>query len=274
VTDGPADPRDVTTPRPRRIGAVNWLGLWTHYEKELLRFLKIGFQTLAAPVVVTLLYLAVFSLALGRAVEAIAGIPFDQYLAPGLVMMSVIQNAFANSSSSIMMSKVQGNIVDVLMPPLSAGELALGFVMGGVTRGLIVATVVALALALFVPMRVHDLAAIVFFAASAAFALSALGVIIGLWASKWDHVASITNFIIIPLSFLSGTFYSIERLPEPFLALAHLNPFFYMIDGLRYGFLGHVDGSLAVGAIAITLVNAALWTGCLRLFAIGYKIKA
>jgi ABC-2 type transport system permease protein len=258
---------------PRHIGAVNWLGFWTHYKKEVLRFTKIGLQTLAAPTVVTLLFLAVFQLALGRGAQVV-GVPLDVFLAPGLIMMAVVQNSFANTSSSIMMAKIQGNIVDVLMPPLSGGELALGYVLGGVSRGLAVAVAVGASLAVFVPMRLHDWSVILFYAGSASFMLATLGIIIGLWADKYDHVASITNFIITPLSFLSGTFYSIERLPEPFSSLAALNPFFYMIDGLRYGFVGRADSSLWLGAAYMTVLNVALWAWCLRLFKIGYKIKA
>jgi ABC-2 type transport system permease protein len=258
---------------PRAIGRVNWLGFWTHYKKEVLRFTKIGLQTVAAPTVVTLLFLAVFQLALGRG-AMVAGVPFDVFLAPGLIMMAVVQNAFANTSSSIMMAKIQGNIVDVLMPPLSAGELALGYVLGGVTRGLAVAVAVGLALWVFVPLRIYDAGLILFFAAAASFLMATLGIIIGLWADKYDHVASITNFVITPLSFLSGTFYSIERLPEPFLSLVTLNPFFYVIDGLRAGFIGRADASLLLGAAFIALLDLLLWVWCLRLFRIGYKIKA
>jgi len=263
----------LVSPAPRDIGAVNWLGFWTHYKKEVLRFTKIGFQTIAAPTVVTLLFLAVFSLALGRAAQ-VGGVPFDEFLAPGLIMMAVVQNSFANTSSSIMMAKIQGNIVDVLMPPLSGGELALGYVLGGVSRGIAVAVAVGASLAVFVPMRIHDLGLIVFYTASASFMMATLGIVIGLWADKYDHVASITNFIITPLSFLSGTFYSIERLPEPFFSLAALNPFFYMIDGLRAGFIGRPDSSLLLGAAYLTVLNVALWAWCLHLLKIGYKIKA
>ena len=239
----------------------------------MLRFTKIGLQTIAAPTVVTLLFLAVFQLALGRG-ATVVGIPFEVFLAPGLIMMAVVQNAFANTSSSIMMAKIQGNIVDVLMPPLSPGELALGYVLGGVTRGLAVAVAVGFALWIFVPLRIHDFGLILFYAASASFFMATLGIIIGLWADKYDHVASITNFIITPLSFLSGTFYSVERLPEPFLSLAVLNPFFYVIDGLRAGFIGRADASLWLGAGFVALIDIFLWLWCLRLFRIGYKIKA
>jgi ABC-2 type transport system permease protein len=262
----------MSPPAPRRIGAVNWLGLWTHYAKEVRRFTKVGFQTLVAPVVTTLLFLAIFTFALGRSLE-IGGVPFERFLAPGLIMMAIIQNAFSNTTSSLMISKIQGNIVDMLMPPISPGELTLGFVLGGATRGLAVALFVGIVMSLFVPLRIHDAGMIVFHAASAALMLSLIGVITAVWADKFDQVASITNFVVTPLSFLSGTFYSIERLPPVWRDVALFNPFFYLIDGFRYGFIGHHDGSLVTGAIVVTAINAGLWWACHRMFATGYKLK-
>ena len=172
-----------------------------------------------------------------------------------------------------MISKIQGNIVDMLMPPISPGELTLGFVLGGATRGLAVALFVGIVMSLFVPLRIHDAGMIVFHAASAALMLSLIGVITAVWADKFDQVASITNFVVTPLSFLSGTFYSIERLPPVWRDVALFNPFFYLIDGFRYGFIGHHDGSLVTGAIVVTAINAGLWWACHRMFATGYKLK-
>jgi ABC-2 type transport system permease protein len=263
----------ASPPAVRPIGAVNWLGFWTLYAREVRRFFKVSAQAIVAPVVTTLLFLAVFLLALGGAGRSAGGIPFGEFLAPGLVMMSIMQNAFANTSSSLIISKIQGNIVDVLMPPLSGGELTLAFALGGVTRGLIVGIAVTLAIWCFVPIRIHDPVAIVFYAAAASLLLSLLGVLGGVWAEKFDHMAALTNFIITPLSFLSGTFYSVERLPENWRFIAHLNPFFYMIDGFRYGFIGRADGSLATGAAVLVAVNAALLMLCFRLIARGYKLK-
>ena len=263
----------MSPPAPRHIGAVNWLGLWTHYAKEVRRFTKVGFQTLVAPVVTTLLFLAIFTFALGRSMTEIGGVPFERFLAPGLIMMAIIQNAFSNTTSSLMISKIQGNIVDMLMPPISPGELTLGFVLGGATRGLAVALFVGIVMSLFVPLRIHDAGMIVFHAASAALMLSLIGVITAVWADKFDQVASITNFVVTPLSFLSGTFYSIERLPPVWRDVALFNPFFYLIDGFRYGFIGHHDGSLVTGAIVVTAINAGLWWACHRMFATGYKLK-
>ena len=256
------------------MGAFNGRGLWTLYQKEVRRFLNVYTQTLMAPMVTTLLFLAIFTLALGRAVQQAGGVPYDQFLAPGLVMMAMAQNAFANTSSSIVIGKIQGNIVDILMPPLSSWELTLGIAGGGLTRGMMVGGVVCLGMALFVPIRVHDPLFILFHAFNASLMLALLGMIGGIWAEKFDHIAAVTNFLITPLSFLSGTFYSIERLPESWHFIALLNPFFFMIDGFRYGFIGHADGSLTAGILVVLLVNLTLWIVTLRMFATGYRLKA
>jgi ABC-2 type transport system permease protein len=261
-------------PVPRVIGPVNWRGLWTLYMKEVRRFLNVFTQTLLAPMVTTLLFLAIFTLALGRAVQQLGGVGFAEFLAPGLIMMAMVQNAFANTSSSIMIAKVQGNIVDILMPPLSPWELTLGVVGGGVTRGLLVGLTVGLAMTLFVPVGLHDPVFVVYHAVGAALMLALLGMIGGIWAEKFDHIAAVTNFVITPFSFLSGTFYSIERLPEAWHAVALFNPFFYMIDGFRYGFIGHADGSLAVGMLLVAAVDIVLWTLAYRMIATGYRLKA
>ncbi|MGH6947479.1 MAG: ABC transporter permease [Kiloniellales bacterium] len=263
-----------TSLRPRQIGALNGRGLWTLYVKEVRRFLNVYTQTLLAPMVTTLLFLAIFTLALGRAMQQVGGVSFAEFLAPGLVMMAMVQNAFANTSSSILIAKVQGNIVDVLMPPLSAGELTLGFAAGGVTRGLVVGVAVTLGMWIFVPLTIHSLSAVLFYAVNASLMLSLLGMLGGIWSEKFDHIAAVTNFVITPFSFLSGTFYSIERLPEHLQVVAHFNPFFYMIDGFRYGFIGHADGSLALGAVVLLGTNLALWVTAHRFFATGYRLKA
>jgi ABC-2 type transport system permease protein len=257
------------------MGPVNWLGLWTLVSKEVRRFLKVYFQTVFAPVVTTLLFLAVFALALdGRAVQMVNGVHLLEFLAPGLIMMTMVQNAFANSSSSLIMAKVQGNIIDVLMPPLSAGELVVGFAAGGVIRGLFVGLVVAASMAFFVPMHAPHPFFVIYHAIGASVMLSLLGMMGGIWADKFDHMAAVTNFVITPLSFLSGTFYTIDRLPDFFRALALGNPFFYMIDGFRYGMIGHADGSLLAGAVYIGLVDMTLLFLSWRMFKRGYKLKA
>ena len=260
-------------PQPRRYGAVNWLGLWTLYVKEVRRFWNVATQTVAAPVVTTLLFLAVFSLALGGGSQAVAGVPYAQFLAPGLVVMAMTQNAFANTSSSLVIAKVQGSIVDLLMPPLSPAEQAAALALGGLTRGLVVGTAVTLGMLPFVEMRFHSPGFILFHAVGASLMLSLIGLLGGLWSEKFDHLAAVTNFIVTPLAFLSGTFYSTERLPEPWLTVAHLNPFFYMIDGFRYGFTGHADGSLAAGLAVMLVANVALALAAHRLLTLGYKLK-
>ena len=274
VANDPALPPATLAPAPRRIGAVNWLGLWTLYLKEVRRFVKVATQTVLAPLITTLLYLAIFVLAVGGAVHTVGDVPFPVFLAPGLIMMAMVQNAFANSSSSIMISKIQGNIVDVLMPPLSAGELTCGFALGGVTRGAVVGAVMWGVMRLILPLGVHSLFFVLFHAVAASLMLALLGIIGGIWAEKFDQMAAVTNFVITPLSFLSGTFYSVAGLPRFWYFVAHVDPFFYMIDGFRYGFTGHADGSLAAGLIVLTVVNILLWALAHALFARGYKLKA
>ena len=261
-------------PAIRSIGRVNWVGLWTLCRKEVARFLVVYNQTLAAPLVTTLLFLAIFTLALGRGQTMIGDIPFDVFLAPGLIMMSMIQNSFANTSSSIVSSKMQGNIVDVLMAPLSPFELTLGYAFGGLVRGLVVGMVVATAMVIFVHVSVAHIGVVLFYALSASLMLSLLGIIGGVWAQKHEQMSVVSNFVITPCAFLSGTFYSIDRLPGMWNYAAHINPFFYMIDGFRYGFIGHAEGSLAIGVTVMIVGNLALWGLCHWMFATGYRIKA
>jgi ABC-2 type transport system permease protein len=255
-------------------GDINLLGLWTLYAKEVRRFLKVLTQTVLAPMVTTLIFLAVFALALGGAQREIGGIPYLEFLAPGLLMMAVVQNAFANTSSSVVIAKVQGNIVDYLMPPLSPGELTFGIVMGGVTRGLIVGVGVIVAMLPFVRiLPVHPFMALLSLVL-ASMMLAVLGMMGGIWADKFDQMAAVTNFVITPLSFLSGTFYSIHDLPEPFHLIALVNPFFYMIDGIRWSFTGHADGPVAVGFIVLAATTAVLYAAAWQMMRSGYKLKA
>ncbi len=255
-------------------GGINVIGLWTLYLREVRRFLKVMTQTVFAPIVTTLIFLAIFSLALGRDGRTIEALPFLVFLAPGLIMMAIVQNAFANTSSSLIISKVQGNIVDVLMPPLGPGELTFGIVAGGVTRGVMVGVVVYLAILPFVPIVPAHPALVLFYAVAASLLLSLLGLLAGLWAEKFDQMQAVTNFVITPLSFLSGTFYSIDALPEPFRAVAYGNPFFYMIDGMRFAFTDHADASVLLGAAVLIAVNALLWLTAHRLIARGYRLKS
>lgn len=267
---------DLVRPAPRpgsTIGLVNWIGVRTLCAKEISRFLKVFTQTVVAPTVTTLLFMAIFALALGGAVRVVNGVPFLEFLAPGLIMMAMVQNAFANTSSSLMIGKVQGSIVDLLMPPLSPAELTFAFVVGGMARGLMVGAAVLIAVSFVVPIRVQDWPGLVFFAVSASVMLSLMGLIAAIWADKFDHMAAITNFVVTPLAFLSGTFYSVERLPGIWYTVSQLNPFFYMIDGFRAAVIGRADGSVLAGVIVLSLINGALWWLTVRMFATGYKLK-
>ena len=258
----------------RRFGFVNWVGLWTLYLREVRRFWKVVFQTVGAPVVTTLLFLAIFSLALGGLRSDISGTPFTNYLAPGLVIMAMLQNAFANTSSSLLIGKVQGNVVDILMPPLSAGELTTAIALGGLTRGLVVGIFTFIGMTFFVDFSLSHIWAVLYFAVSGSLLMSFLGMLVGIWAEKFDHMQAITNFIVTPLTFLSGTFYSVEQLPEPAQVFSSFNPFFYMIDGFRYGFIGQPEGNLLVGVLLLAALNIILWMSCYIMFARGYRIKA
>lgn len=259
---------------PFLIHSVNWLGMVTLYHRELWRFLKVWNQTVAAPVVTTLIWLAVLTLALGSSRGGgVEGMPFNEFIAPGLIMMSVMQNAFANTSSSLMMAKIQGTIVDVLMPPLTPDEITTSYIAGGVSRGVLVGLSVGLAIAYFVPIQLaHPLLAVVYILlASMLFAL--LGMLGGLWAQGFDQMSAVTNYVITPLSFLSGTFYSVNALPEFWQMICLYNPFFYVIDGFRYALTGYHDGSLTVGIAVICGLNLALWLVIRRMIQTGWRLK-
>jgi ABC-2 type transport system permease protein len=255
---------------------VNWEGLKTLYLKEVRRFFKVQLQTIWAPAMTTLLFLVIFAVALGQNRAAVLGVPYINFLAPGLIVMGMIQNAFANSSSSILVAKVQGSIIDVLMPPLSAGELLVAFVAGAVTRAWLVGIAVWLAMALApgVDVGVHNIASVLYFGTMGAVMLGLLGVLTGVWADKFDHAAAVTNFVIQPLTLLSGTFYAIDRVGPVMQSISHANPFFYIIDGFRSGFIGQADGYLLQGAIGLLLVNVVLWWACYRVLRSGWRLKA
>ena len=258
----------------RRFGRVNWVGLLTLAQREVYRFWKVGMQTLAAPMVTTLLFFTIFTLAFGARRPEVGGVPFPEFLAPGLIMMALMQNAFANSSSSLMIAKLQGNIVDTLMAPLHPWELNAGFAIGGVVRGFVVALGIYAALVYFVPMRPQHIWVILYYAFFSSLLLTLIGTIAGMWAEKVDHAQSIVNFVIMPLSFLSGTFYSVQQLPPLAQTISYYNPFFYMIDGFRYGFTGQAESNLAVGMTLLFGLSAALWWVSLRLWQSGWRLKA
>lgn len=263
----------MTVFQPRVTGRVNWYGLWTLYLKEVRHFLKLPTHTVLAPTITGLLFLAVFTLALGGTVREVAGSPFVEFLAPGLVIMLIVHASFDNPAASIVQGKLQGSIVDVLMPPLSPAEFTFGYVLGGATRGLLVGATLLILMQVFVQTVPRHPEIALFHAVGTALALAMLGLIAGLWAPKWDHLAMVNNFTITPLAFLSGVFYSIENLPGAWREVARLNPFFYMIDGFRYGFIGRADGSLATGLVVVVALNVALWLLCHRLIVSGYNLK-
>ena len=260
-------------PTTRQFGLVNWLGLWTLYKKEVRRFMKVGPQTLLAPVVSNLLYMTVFVVAFAQN-RAEGPQEFIQFLVPGLIMLGILNNASANSSSSIMTGKVMGSIVDVLMPPLSAPELAIGYIGGAVTRGVLVAIATTLALSLFAVLWPAQWWAVIYFGLSAALALSMVGLLSGVWAEKFDQLAVVNQFVILPLSFLSGTFYHIDQLPVVMQKISFANPLFYFIDGFRYGFLGTADGNIMIGVLYTAILNVVLFIVCLSVLKSGWRLKA
>lgn len=258
----------------RRFGRVNWLGLRTLAKRETQRFLAVWSQTLMAPLITAGLFLAIFSLAIGTRRGDVMGVPFVQFIAPGILMMTVIQNAFANTSSAIMIAKVQGNIVDTLMPPLSPFELVAGYLSGSVSRGLFVAIALLVVGALFIGQSVaHPVWVLVYVVLGSVF-MGSLGIVAAILANKFDQMAAITNFIITPLSFLSGTFYSVEGLPPAMQVITHVNPVFYLIDGVRYGVIGTSDSSPWIGLPVVLLFTSCAVALCLRWFRTGFRMKA
>jgi ABC-2 type transport system permease protein len=259
---------------------VNWGGLKTLYVKEVRRFFKVQLQTIWAPAITTLLFLVIFTVALGRSGRMVkiggGDIPFADFLAPGLIIMGMIQNAFANSSFSLLVGKIQGTIVDYLMPPLSTGELIAGLVGASVTRAFLVGLAVWLAMLLWPGVHVtpaHPLA-LFWFGLMGSGMLAFFGLLTSIWAEKFDHAAAVTNFVVAPLSLLSGTFYSIESLSPTFRAISHANPFFYVISGFRYGFLKAADSPVALGAGLLLAINVGLCLLCYSLIRRGWKLKS
>ena len=260
----------------RIIGGVNWVGLKTLYLKEVRRFMKVQLQTIWGPAITTLLFLVIFTVALGRGGATVMNVPFPDFIAPGLIAMAMIQNAFANSSFSLLVGKIQGTIVDYLMPPLSNVELLVAMVGAAVTRAFMVGGAVWFVM-LFWP-GVHVTLASPFvalwFGLMGSIFVAFLGILTSIWAEKFDHNAAVTNFVIAPLSLLSGTFYSVDRLAPAFQAISHANPFFYIISGFRYGFLGTTDSNIWVGGTVLLVVNIALAIGTYFLLRSGWKLKA
>ena len=258
----------------RRFGLINWVGAWTLYKKEVLRFLIVWIQTIFSPLISSLLFLLVLSLAIGADRGDILGVPFITFLAPGLISMQVIQQSFSHSSSSFMIGKIQGNILDLLYAPLSAAEVTVSISLAAVTRSVMIAAVSIIVFKLIIKIEITNYLLLVIFTLLSSFILGNIGIIAGLWAEKFDHMATVTNFVIVPLSFLSGTFYSIDRLPEFLQIVSKANPFFYMIDGFRYSFIGQADGSITIGLVYLTILSVVIWFITYLLYKNGYKIKS
>lgn len=260
---------------PHLIHSVNWLGMRTLYYREVWRFMKVWNQTMMAPVITTLLWLAILTLALGgNRGGGVDSMPFNQFVVPGLVMMAVMQNAFANTSSSLMMAKIQGTLVDILMPPFTADEITASMAAGGVTRGVIVGLVTALAASIFVPIELPHPFIAVFYLFNASMLLALLGMAAGIFAQGFDQMNALTNYVITPLSFLSGTFYSVNALPDFWHAVCFLNPFFYLMDGFRYALTGHQDAPLMHGMVTIVTLNLLLWLGVRAMVKSGWRLKS
>ena len=263
----------VTPPLPRQYAGVNWLGFWTLYMKEVRRFAKIPMQTVLAPLMMSLLYMLVFSVATNGARPPVHGIAFTEFIAPGLVMMNILNNAFANSSSSILQAKMMGLSADFLTPPLSSIEQSLAFILGSASRGIVVGLVTLATVWWFAGSHIAHPWAAVWFMITSSLIMGELGVLAGLWSEKFDQMAMVQNFVVMPLTFLSGTFYTVDRLPEPFRTISHFNPFFYLIDGFRYGFIGVSDGNLAAGVASSGFLAIALGVWSWWLFWKGYRLK-
>ena len=267
--------RTLPEPGVPSIPFVNWVGLRTLYIKEVRRFFKVQLQTVWAPALTTLLFLVIFTVALGRGDREVLGVPFNAFLAPGLIVMGMIQNAFANSSFSLLVGKIQGTIVDYLMPPLSTLELLIALVGGAVTRAFCVGAAVWAAMWLWgIDVLPEHFWAILYFGLMGSIMLAFFGVLTSIWAEKFDHAAAVTNFVVAPLALLSGTFYTIERLDPIFQSVSALNPFFYVISGFRYGFIGATDSDLTTGVIVLLSLNIGLCAICYSLLVRGWKIKS
>ena len=257
----------------RRFG-INWVGAYTLYIKETLRFLSVFGQTIVGPVVTSILFLSVISLAIGEDRSNVLGVSFIEFLAPGLIAMQIIQQAFSHSSSSLLMGKVMGNIVDLIGAPLSSTEVTLAVILASVTRALMIAVISIIIFSLIIEIEIKNYLIFFTYLFLSSFIMGAAGFIAGLWADKFDHMATATNFIIVPLSFLSGTFYSVERLPDFLNMLSKYNPFFHMIDGFRYSFINNMDGSIKFSLIYLSILSILTWFIAYKLYKKGYKIKS
>jgi len=258
----------------RRFGIINWVGAFSLYKKEVFRFLIVSGQTLIGPIITSILFLLVISLAIGDSKKEVMGAPFILFLAPGLIAMQVIQQSFAHSSSSLVMSKMMGTIQDIIGSPLSSAEVTTSIILASVTRGFLISIISSVIFYLFLDLEINNYIIFIIYLFLGTFMLGSLGFIAGLFANKFDEMATITNFLIVPLSFLSGTFYSINRLPDLLQTISYYNPFFHMIDGFRYAFINQMDGSIKFGIIYLSVLSIIFWIIAYYLFKKGYNIKS
>lgn len=274
--DRDANPFVQLSDGERQIRHVNWVGLQTLYMKEVRRFFKVQLQTVWAPAITTLLYLIIFTVALGGVKPTVLGVPFADFIAPGLIIMGMMQNAFANSSFSLLVGKIQGTIVDYLMPPLSNAEVLAALTAAAVTRAFLVGATIWLAMLFWpgVDVTPQHFGAVLWFGLMGSTMLALIGVMTSIWAEKFDHAAAITNFVVAPAALLSGTFYSVDKLAPTFQMISHANPFFYAISGFRYGFIGNADSPVLFGALLLLVLNIALGTICYLLLRSGWKLRA
>ena len=273
-TETPSEPTVSAHHQPRRHNGVNWVGLRTLYLREVRRFWKVGAQTVAAPVVTTLLYMMVFVVALQGARPPLHGTPFAEFVAPGLIMMAILQNAFANASSSLIQAKIMGTATDFLTPPLSPLELTIGFSLGAATRGIVVGLVTAICVLPFAKLGLSNILLIVWFGMVSSLLMGMVGVLAGLWSEKFDHLSAVQNFVVMPMTFLSGTFYLVDNLPAPFDTISHFNPFFYLIDGFRAGFIGNAESNIAIGIAMSGILTVVLGVVCWMVFKSGWRLKS
>ena len=271
-----AGQRILSEPGVPVIKRVNWGGLRTLYIKEVHRFFKVQLQTIWAPAITTLLFLVIFSVSLGKAKPAVLGVPFADFIAPGLIIMGMMQNSFANSSFALLVGKIQGTIVDYLMPPLSVAELLGAMIGAAITRAALVGSAVWIAMLFWPGVHVvpQHFGVVLLFGFLGSGMLAFLGVLTSIWAEKFDHAAAVSNFVVAPLSLLSGTFYSVDRLSPTFSAISHANPFFYAISGFRYGFIGVADSPVALGSLILLMINVVLAISCYALLRSGWKLKS
>jgi ABC-2 type transport system permease protein len=256
---------------------INWKiqlkGTWTLLKKELLRFWRVVFQTVAAPVITGILYLLIFSHVLDSRTEVYTGVPYSAFLIPGLIMMSLLQNAFANSSSSLVQSKVMGNIVFILLTPLTYIQFFIAFLIASIVRGLFVGLAIYALASFYIDLPIMYPGFVFSFALLGGGLLGTFGILAGIWADRFDQMAAFQNFVIMPLSFLSGVFYSIHSLPPFWQKISHFNPFFYMIDGFRYGFFGQSDISPHLSVVIVLTFFIILAGLSIRLLKTGYKLR-